>query len=248
MIKVFILESDEGEMLETENIFKEQSDFKIVGKEKDGRKGIKKINELKPNLIVVGCFVDTVDGVGIITALRHRSGNCKIILRMAYNIPSAITLAINAGVDYIVHKNIDSMTFLRHCKRLFDDQVIFRRCNDSIKALIKRIVDATGLNPAHVGYRYLIEAIILCYEHPEYLVSKSKGLYQIIAHNHNVNNGTIERAMRSALTYAWNKYEGNLFYKRVNCKGVLQSQKPTCGIYIAAVYNYITSPEVYLNM
>lgn len=248
MIKVFILEGIEEEIAAIKRIFANQGNFVIVGCEKDGRKGIRKIIQLKPDLIVTDCFVDTVDGVGVIKALRNRNVSCKIVLRMSYNIPSAVTLAINAGVDYIVPKSIDSSIFISHCKALFDDEVVYRKCNNSMKALVKRIADATGLNPTHIGYDYLIEASIICYEKPEYLVSKGKRLYPLIASQHNVNNGTIERAMRSALSYAWDKYDGNKFYERMNCKEVPYNKRPTCSEYIAAVYNYITSPEVYLNM
>lgn len=248
MIKVFIFEGIEEEMVALENIFIGREDFKIVGKENDGRKGLAMVENLKPDLIITDCFVDTIDGVGVIAALCNRDKNCKIIMRMSYTIPTAITLAVNAGVDYIVQKNIDTWTFIKHCKNIFDDEVIFRKCNSKMKALIKQIVNATGLNPTHVGYGYVIEAVIMCYEHPEYLVCKKRGLYPRIADHHNVNDASVERAIHAALDSAWNKYKGNQFYKRVNCKCAPYYRTPTCSEFIGAIYKYISSTEVYFKI
>lgn len=162
--------------------------------------------------------------------------------------PALFSMAINAGVDYIVQKNIDSMVFLRHCKRIFDDEQIFRRCNENTKYIIKTILDQTGLKPTHIGYGYLMEAIILCYEDPSRLQSKRSVLYPIIAKHHNVRDNTVERAMRTAICYAWNHHGGNNFYERLKCKGIHHNKRPSCGEFIYAVYEYINRPENFFDL
>lgn len=241
------MEGIEEELIILKKIFQNQKEFKIVGCENDGRRGLELINKLEPDLIITDSFVDTVDGIGVITALRHRSRSCKIILRLTYNISAAITMATNAGVDYIVPKNIDTMVFLKHCIHIFDTEQIFRRCNDTIKYIIKNVLDQTGLSPTHIGYGYLMEAIIICYENPSCLLSKNSVLYPMIAKHHNVRDETIERAIRTAIAYAWKKYNGNHFYKRVKCEGAHDNKKPNCSEFIYAVYSYLISPEIYLG-
>ncbi len=241
------MEGIEEELVTLKNIFKDRKEFKIVGCEHDGRKSLKLIKELEPDLIITDSFLDTIDGIGVISALRYRSRSCKVILRLTYNIPAAITMAINAGVDYIVTKNIDPIVFIKHCIHIFDTEQIYRRCNDTIKYIIKTELDKTGLSPAHIGYGYLMEAIVICYENPSCMLSKNSVLYPMIAKHHNVRDETIERAMRTAISYAWKNYNGNHFYERVKCHGVPDDKRPSCSEFISAICEYIKSPEIYLQ-
>lgn len=123
MIKVLIMATNDEEMAAVENMFKNQEDFKIVGKVKGGQNGIQMAERLKPDLIISNVFKDTVDEDGFITALRYSSENCKIILRIPYNIPSAVSFAMNVGVDYIMQKNTEQGMFINHCQFLFYDKI-----------------------------------------------------------------------------------------------------------------------------
>lgn len=65
-----------------------------------------------------------------------------------------------------------------------------------------------GLQPNHVGYWYLSEALTLCQEDPERITAVLKALYWPIAQRHRVSVSSVEVAMRRAIQAGWRRIDG----------------------------------------
>lgn len=60
-----------------------------------------------------------------------------------------------------------------------------------------------GIPTSLLGFKYIREAILKCYEEPEYKYQITKGLYPAIAKQNGTTASRVERAMRHAIEIAW---------------------------------------------
>lgn len=67
----------------------------------------------------------------------------------------------------------------------------------NLQRLVKRELDTIGISPKAVGYRYLMDAIVLVVE------GTTHNLSTILGQKYNKTNSSIERAMQSAIDKTW---------------------------------------------
>ena len=79
-----------------------------------------------------------------------------------------------------------------------------------------------GLQPKHIGYWYLSEALVLCQEDSERITAVLKALYWPIAQRHLVSVSSVEVAMRRAIRAAWLHADG-----RTAMEHLLRHKLPT---------------------
>lgn len=95
--------------------------------------------------------------------------------------------------------------------------------------------------PAHLmGYAYCRTAIAIVAENPGLMKNITKGLYPLVADEHNTTPSRVERDIRNAIEWVWysvdldgwKKYFGNAVYRR--------KDRPTNSEFIATIVDYLT--------
>lgn len=109
--------------------------------------------------------------------------------------------------------------------------------NDSIEPVITEIIQRIGI-PANIkGYRYLRNAVMLALEDMTILDSITKELYPEVAKNNGTTPTRVERAIRHAITSAWDRGDGDVAFieNKLHCKIDFHGAKPTNSELIALI-------------
>lgn len=108
---------------------------------------------------------------------------------------------------------------------------------DNIEPVVTEIIQRIGI-PANIkGYRYLRNAVMLALEDMTILDSITKELYPEIARNNGTTPTRVERAIRHAITSAWDRGDGDVAYieNKLHCKIDFHGAKPTNSELIALI-------------
>ena len=112
----------------------------------------------------------------------------------------------------------------------------------ALKLQITELLLNLGISPGLFGYHCLKTALFYVCKDSSYLKSLNKNLYVIIAKENNDKGGSVERAIRHAITISLSKGDKSLleeiFGKTVN----LKKEKPTNKQFIAGLVEYLV-PE-----
>ena len=75
----------------------------------------------------------------------------------------------------------------------------------SLRLQICRVLRELGVPEHLIGYEFLVDAVMLTVDKPDYLRHVTGALYPAVAKKHNCTDKQVERAMRHAIETAWNR-------------------------------------------
>jgi DNA-binding NarL/FixJ family response regulator len=84
-----------------------EPDLEIVGEAENGRIGLDKAKQLKPDLVVVDLIMPDMDGQEMALALRKSAPQIKILMLTGTEVDDRVVDLVAAGVDGYVLKNIE---------------------------------------------------------------------------------------------------------------------------------------------
>lgn len=108
---------------------------------------------------------------------------------------------------------------------------------DSMEPVVTEIIQRIGI-PANIkGYRYLRNAVMLAVEDMTILDSITKELYPAVARSNGTTPTRVERAIRHAISSAWDRGDGDVAYieDKLHCKIDFHGSKPTNSELIALI-------------
>ncbi len=77
--------------------------YVLAGEAENGREGIEKFQELKPDLVTMDIVMPEMDGIDAVKGIRERNPDARIIMVSAMGQQSMVIEAIQAGArDYII--------------------------------------------------------------------------------------------------------------------------------------------------
>ncbi len=106
-----------------------------------------------------------------------------------------------------------------------------------LESTVTEIIQKMGV-PANVkGYRYLRNAVMVATEDMTVLDSVTKRLYPIVAMNNHTTPTRVERAIRHAITTAWDRQNGDKEFieDKLRCRICFDGDKPTNSELIALI-------------
>ena len=107
---------------------------------------------------------------------------------------------------------------------------------------IVKVLNKLGV-PVHLkGYKYIVEAIALCYENTE--IRMSKELYIEIASRHNDKPSRVERAIRHAIEVTWSKIDEDVSQEIFGNSIDARKGKPVNTQFLKTVASYLKYNEV----
>ena len=168
-------------------------------------------NSDKIDLIILDLIMPNKDGIYVLSEMKKRGINKKVIVATSYNAAEVIREVSEFGVSYYILKPFD-LTDLE--KRIYDitkkdkgnKNIDFYTSN--LQVSITKMLHELGI-PSHIkGYQYIREAVNIIFENPSVIGGITKELYPELAKKFNTTTSRVERAIRHAIEVSWNR--GNL--------------------------------------
>jgi len=246
-IKLLIVDDNKEFCNLVVEFFENQKDIKVVGVAHDGLEALEKIDQLKPEVLILDLIMPNLDGLGVIERLSNKSERPKIVVLSAVGQDKITQKAINLGADYYIVKPFDLNILVDRVRQMVDLNITFLQQTqkrnvsfsadkkNNLEAQITNIIHEIGI-PAHIkGYFYIREAIYMVINNVELLSAVTKELYPSIANKYNTTPSRVERAIRHAIEVAWSRgcveTLNNLFgYTTTKDRG-----KPTNSEFIAMI-------------
>lgn len=114
-----------------------------------------------------------------------------------------------------------------------------------LERTVTEIIQKMGVPPNVKGYRYLRSAVMLATEDMTVLDSITKRLYPTVAQTNQTTPTRVERAIRHAITTAWDRQNGDSKFieDKLHCKISFDGDKPTNSELIALISDCLRLSE-----
>lgn len=82
----------------------EKHGYEIVGEAEDGEEAVKKMMELKPDIVFLDVKMPRLDGIGVLQKLKERQSHTKVVILSGYNEFEYAREAMRLGACDYIHK------------------------------------------------------------------------------------------------------------------------------------------------
>ena len=236
---VFIADSTEEFCASLSAALQHSGGFQVLGTAQDGETALRRILELKPQVIVLDLMLSKRDGISILQAISGMDPRPATLVTSNFVTEYVASAAASLGARYLMLKPCDMTALVERLEEIRggNRQVAPLRRNDKsgIEAMVTSIIHEIGV-PAHIkGYQYLREAIIIAVNDMDVINAITKVLYPQVAKTFQTTPSRVERAIRHAIEVAWDRGDLDTLqrffgYTVSNTKG-----KPTNSEFIALI-------------
>lgn len=209
----------------------------------NGAELLKLIEETEPDVIIMNAFMHHIDALGVLSRINMTNPVKRpliVILSNIDNINLQKTFFQN-GADYFFLKPIEAQLVaerivqLTSWKGLGNSQQV--KPPQKINVTITETLHKIGISPNIKGFCYIREAILLVIENPEMLHSVTTSLYPTIAKTYKCTPTNVERDIRYAINFAWDKGDTDIISSYF--RYTKQNKKPTNSQFIATIADNI---------
>lgn len=217
-LSILLVEDDPHTCKQIINLVDNSDDLLLVGVINNAFKALEYIRDTLPDAVILDLELHHGGGSGlnVLNGLKDMALNISPYILVTTNNSSAITYesARQLGADYIMSKHQENysekyaLDFLRMLAPIIKNKKQLSAYDNTNtespanyeKRLTRRIVaelNKIGINPKSVGYKYLIDAIVITIKQP------IQNLCSIIAKKYNKTECSVERAIQNAINRAW---------------------------------------------
>ncbi len=237
---VFIADSTEEFCTHLTTALQRTNKFHVVGSACDGEQALRRIVELKPQIVVLDLMLSKRDGISILKALAAEHQKPAVLVTSGFITEYVAATAANLGARYLMLKPCDMDALVERLEEIRGGEskkngALRRGDKADIEAMVTSIIHEIGV-PAHIkGYQYLREAIIIAVNDMDVINAITKVLYPQVAKTFQTTPSRVERAIRHAIEVAWDRGDLDTLqrffgYTVSNTKG-----KPTNSEFIALI-------------
>ncbi|MBO4933739.1 MAG: sporulation transcription factor Spo0A [Clostridia bacterium] len=208
--------------------------------ERDGDELIRRIDELKPDAVVMNVAMRGTDGFGVLARMNGDARAPKFILTHLGGSTAKVMEAMELGASYCIELPID-----RHLLADRLDMLRYRAECASVSAAAKPKRDTEAVIadvlhelavPAHIkGYQYLREAVSLSLRSAAPVSFVTKEIYPAVARRFGTTVSCVERAIRHAIELTWDRGDVDVLNGFFGYTVRADRGKPTNSEFIAIV-------------
>lgn len=182
----------------------------------DGIEALKKIDEFKPDVVILDLIMPQLDGLGVLERLSRVKGcdRPSFIVLSAIGQDNHVKRAMGLGADYYIVKPFDIELLMTRVYELYDDKnsskkdifntyTVPKLSSEMFESEVTRLLHRLGIPPNLSGYRFLKEAIMIILKDESYFKSVTKLLYPQVAIVCSSTSQKVERSIRNAIDCAW---------------------------------------------
>lgn len=235
---VFIADSTEEFCTHLSTTLQRTDKFQVVGTANDGEQTLRRVTELKPQILVLDLMLSKRDGISVLKALAGEHNKPAVLVTSGFITEYVAAAAANLGARYLMLKPCDMTAVAERLEEIRggENKKNARHGEKTdIEAMVTGIIHEIGV-PAHIkGYQYLREAIIIAVNDMDVINAITKVLYPQVAKTFQTTPSRVERAIRHAIEVAWDRGDLDTLqrffgYTVSNTKG-----KPTNSEFIALI-------------
>lgn len=241
MTKILILESNKDFAEEMSNLFCAETDVSVCGVTDDGAVGLQWMETYRPDVVLVGLILKSVDGFSVLERGVRAYRNTSFFVLGNYSDERVVSRTVALGAKYYFMKPVSAsavleriMQYLSEDGAVFEEGVKRKRVNN-LDERISNIFITIGIPPHIKGYNYLREGIKMVVEEPLIINNITKGLYPMIGERFQTSASKVERAIRHAIEVAWNRGRIDAVNAIFGARVYIGTEKPTNSEFIALV-------------
>lgn len=224
------------------DVLQSDGEIGILGQAENGQEAWKLIREKQPDIVLTDLVMPQMDGMELLqkiqkdTVLRKKPA---VIVISAVGLDEVISSAFRCGASYYIMKPYEAGMVLKHVHQaaeksekasvpgpVFAKPFTMYRVH-SLEEEVSGLLQQIGI-PVHMkGYLYLRDAVIMSVSQPELLESVTKVLYPAVAQMNKTAPGCVERAIRHAVSVAWNQGSSGHIRSVLDCETVFPKGRPT---------------------
>ena len=237
---VFIADSTEEFCTHLTSTLQHADGFQVVGTANDGELALRRILELKPQILVLDLMLSKRDGISILKTLASADHHPAILVTSAFVTEYVSAAAANLGARYLMLKPCDMAALVERLDEIRSEgnqKMVPLRRNEkaSIESMVTGIIHEIGV-PAHIkGYQYLREAIIIAVNDMDVINAITKVLYPQVAKTFQTTPSRVERAIRHAIEVAWDRGDLDTLQRFFGYTVNSTKGKPTNSEFIALI-------------
>lgn len=250
-IKMLIAESDIDFRNQMKKGLENSKYLEVVDVASTGRELVRKVlDDEHIDVIVTEYVMPDMDGLYAIRKIREERPNNRAVYCMltAFASNRVAAEASELGVDYFMVKPISLDYFIERMEnvKLRENELTHEKYVPVFKSSKENIVDKIVVDnlmyigvPCSVkGFAYIKESINLLYANDEMASMFTKILYPEIARKFNTTSTSVERAIRHAISIAWEKGNRDGFTRIFGCVR-RNNAKPTNSEFISTFLEMI---------
>lgn len=215
---------------------------------KDGAAILSKIEEIKPEVVLMDIFMCNIDAMGVLDKMAEWDSSEKpeCFTYASSEHPYLVSELMRRGATYHFVLPFDFglmadriANFNGHRSLTARQRESGKGCSDNLESAVTAIILDVGV-PAHIkGYQYLRDSIILAVEDKNVINGITKILYPTVAKMNGTTSSRVERAIRHAIEVAWDRGDVDVLnsyfgYTVHNLRG-----KPTNSEFVAMIADKI---------
>ena len=174
----------------------------------DGAEVLKRIEELKPDAVVMNVILRDSDAFDVLSRACGEAGSPKFIVTYCELDAKSVEKVMELGASYCVELPIDrhllaSRLDLLHRIAEYSPSAVkpARTAEEEIADVLHKLAV-----PAHIkGYQYLREAILLSLRSQTPVSFVTKEIYPTVARRFGTTVSRVERAIRNAIELTWDR-------------------------------------------
>ncbi|MFN6499028.1 MAG: response regulator [Nostoc sp. DedQUE01] len=130
MIRLIIIDDEELIRLGITTAINQQPDMEMIANASTGEQGIKLVQQLQPDVVIVDIGLPDISGVEVIKQIKAYKGNIKVVVLSSNSSQEIVTAAIGNGAEsYILKKNdvsliLEAIRTTYNNKSLFDSEIV----------------------------------------------------------------------------------------------------------------------------
>lgn len=244
---VVVLQDDEETLSVVIKTVNSMEEFEVVGAESDGEKGVALIKLRKPEFIITGIILKSLDGFAVMGKLAEEGIKSKIIVLSSFVRDAIIKRAIDSGATFYIAKPYKEEALKQRLIELIADgeEVRPTEVKRVLDEKISKIIITVGIPPHIKGYQYLREGVKMAVSNPNIINNITKQLYPKIGEKYDTTPSKVERAIRHAIEVAWSRGRIESINALLGIRAYVGNDKPTNGEFIALIADKMLLDGVY---
>lgn len=238
--KILVCDADDATRNKTINFL--DNEYSEITYTDSGLEAIDLLTKTYFDIMITDLILFQMDGFEVIKKCKKVAPNTAIVVFSDILYRDLIIKSIANGAKYALNKDNHYILWdrVRHLvKEKEKISLIHKRFNTSlIKSntdKIEMLLMEMGFKPSHKGFEYLVTALELNAANPHYSQGITKLLYPEIAKLKMDKPYNVEKLIRSAINYAWDKRYNTGFLNYTNRHKDFENTKPTNAEFISII-------------
>lgn len=211
-LSLVITENDKDKAQSLVRAF-EKYNFDVTVCNKNGSELLNLYEIDKFDVIIMDAVLSHIDAIGVVSRINDLNpvNHPLVIVLSDFESPYLQRMFTNLGVDYYFRKPVEDSVVVQRVVQIvswrgFGHRLVVGDSSADIAAYLQDI----GMVPTNIGFKYLVEAIMICLDNPFAVHYITRDVYPVIAERNSANNSAVERAMRYSLNALWQNYSNDI--------------------------------------